>query len=75
MRWTRLPESVLTLPNRKEHQVRYHGRYAGASRCKRRQEETSAGHRPGSQEPPAEEESAAERFSCRRRRSLISPFS
>ncbi len=44
------------------------GRYASASRGKRRQQQTAV-HGPGSEEHPAEEESAAERFSRRRRRS------
>ncbi len=56
------------IPDRNEHQVRYYGRYASASRGKRRQQQTAV-HGPGSEEHPAEEESAAERFSRRRRRS------
>ena len=56
------------IPDRNEHQVRYYGRYASASRGKRRQQER-ASHCLGAEEPPAEEESAAERFSRRRRRS------
>ena len=56
------------IPDRNEHQVRYYGRYACASRGKRRQQER-ASHCLGSEEPPAEEESAAERLSRRRRRS------
>ena len=56
------------IPDRNEHQVRYYGRCASASRGKRRQQE-KAGHYSGSEDLPAEEESAAERFSRRRRRS------
>ena len=56
------------IPDRNEHQVRYYGRYASASRGKRRQQET-AGHGSSSEDLPAEEESVSERFSRQRRRS------
>ncbi len=48
--------------------VIYYGRYASASRGKRRQQQKAV-HGPDSEDRPAEEESAAERFSRRRRRS------
>ena len=53
------------IPDRNEHQVRYYGRYASASRGKRRQQQTAV-HGPGSEDRPTEEDSAAERFSRRR---------
>ena len=56
------------IPDRNEHQIRYYGRYASASRGKRRQQQKAV-HGPGSEDCPAQEESAAERFSRRRRRS------
>ncbi len=56
------------IPDRNEHQIRYYGRYASASRGKRRQQQKAV-HGPASEECPAQEESAAERFSRRRRRS------
>ncbi len=56
------------IPDRNEHQVRYYGHHASASRGKRQQQET-AGHGSSSEDLLAEQESVSERFSRRRRRS------
>ena len=53
------------IPDRNEHQVCYYGHCASASRGKRRQQEKAV-HGPGSEDHPAQEQSAAERFSRRR---------